>query len=96
VTGDVTDDDSTFTSESGVTTDGRPFVKIRWGSKEGTISPFDAKSMSEGLLMSALSAEYDAAVVRSFIGSGRPVADAAAFLGAIRDAMQRDTAESSA
>lgn len=75
----------TFTSESGVSRSGDGVVVLRWNDHTVPIGVDAAREVAGSIMESALSAEYDAAVVRMFLAIGDTVEQAASFLRALRE-----------
>jgi hypothetical protein len=48
--------------ESGVNTEGEPFVRLSWGNEMGQLSPARTREHAVGLLETAAAAEFDAAL----------------------------------
>ena len=78
----------TLWMESGVNTEGKPFVHIRWNEQAGQLSPDEARQHGLRMLECAEASESDSAVIRFLIadeGLKMTMDKAAPFLGIMRE-----------
>jgi hypothetical protein len=70
---------------SGVTEDGKPFVRVTWGDESGSLDPDATRLMGLGFIEAAEAAENDAALMAVLTGSGFGVEQVMTMLVLMRE-----------